>query len=332
MVATYELPVRVKLARACYGKSYFARIAGYGARLTLPHIEWRSSQVKGTDGSMGEDWNFEVLAPKIEHIAKSPRHDDWYYWGKVGEWRTNPPRFEGAWLGSVAFEFELDDERIERSPNAIEGWTPIGPALDAMFGEVPGWFERLLIWIGAVGSQDTLFDNPHVRPTTVGAGLAFRAIADDGPSRSAWPRMVNLWRTEAEPVTLGVFRRIVAATNQGRLPPDSHLFLRDARGDLKRDRYRKAVIDAGTAVELVLANWRVTHPASGRDRHGRRPTLGVYVDWTTATLPADTMTGLVHIRNDAIHQGITPTSEQAKRAVEIAIEIVRTYDPLSVVV
>jgi len=64
MVATYKLPVSFMLTRSCLGRSFFARIAGHRARMTLPRADWVAYDVKGTDGEMKVSHEFRVLAPR----------------------------------------------------------------------------------------------------------------------------------------------------------------------------------------------------------------------------------------------------------------------------
>lgn len=337
MVAIYKLPLSVKLARSCLGRSYFAHIAGMRTRMTLPCVEWVGYDVRTPDGETQVWHEFRVIPPAVDSLPEATTDDcefastDRSWWGSVREWRLNPPRFEGAWIRAVVFEFDIPDDKLDRRPLPSDNWIPDGSTVGSMFEGVDEWFQLLLVWIGAVGDQDTLFANPHVRPSATGQGLTMRAVTDGGSSVTAYPPgPYFLYSDFSEPVSLAAFKRIVAATNRGHRPPDSHQFLRDARGDLRRERYRKAVIDAGTGVEVVLAEWRRNHPAPGKDPHPPRPTLGVYVQHTTATLPTDTKVALVDVRNDAIHNGVTPTKEQAARAVEIAIDVVRRLDPLPV--
>ena len=76
--------------------------------------------------------------------------------------------------------------------------------------------------------------------------------------------------------------------------------------------HRRAVIDAGTAVELMLAdfNRRVTKVATPP-----RPTLGWYVGQSAIAkavgFPATTQQDLVDLRNDAVHHNKTPGPAEA---------------------
>lgn len=116
------------------------------------------------------------------------------------------------------------------------------------------------------------------------------------------------------------------------MPPDVYLYLREARGELRRSRPPKSVIDAGIAAEIALSEWNRAHPWSGpgKDPIHAKATLGDYVKHATADIPADAQAALVIPRNDAIHNGIKPTFAQARRALEVAEAIVGAALPLNV--
>jgi hypothetical protein len=50
--------------------------------------------------------------------------------------------------------------------------------------------------------------------------------------------------------------RILKKTGAGELPPEAHLFLRDARHARNIGRHRRSVLDSATAAELALAKLR----------------------------------------------------------------------------
>lgn len=321
MFARYDLPTSIKVTRGCLGKSYRAHIADHRMRLSFPG--WK----QGDDGWQRPE-GFMLVPPAVDLLPQSPRDRTRLgdgEWGRVTEWRIDPPRFSTAWLSSVMVEFEVRNELIARHEQSNGRWNPAGSDIDSLFEKVPEWFSLALIWIGAATDQDTLVENPIYRRKW-GDGLSIRALADDGPSGTTWPHRAELISSHPTPLTLAMLRRIIAMTNAGRVPHDAHLFLRDARGELTRARFRRAVIDAATAVEIVLAKRHVENPSPSLNHP--RPTLGVLVEDATVRLPPDTKLDLVDLRNDAIHRGITPNRQAAARALAIARQIVTRLEPL----
>jgi hypothetical protein len=76
-------------------------------------------------------------------------------------------------------------------------------------------------------------------------------------------RMAGEALTRTPPITLVAFGKETAASRSilrkslnagsiGIAVPDEHLLLRDARGAVRRQHYRRSVLDAATATELAL--------------------------------------------------------------------------------
>lgn len=315
VVAIYSLPLPVKISADCFEMSIGAVIAGRQVTLTTPLVRWT------------DEGRFAVHPPQVSDLPHQPDDDDDIFWGKISEWRIDPPQFSGGWLRAVAFTFDVDEEDIGRRPSGTR-WRPTGPVIDGLFDLVPVWSDLFLRWIGVVSDQDTFVDTPHVLPSVQGAGLSVRAVTLAGPSDSVWPTLSYLWRTEALAVPRTTFDDVVRATSRGETPPPAHLLVREARADMVRGNHRKAVIGAGSAVEMALRDWRQTHPPVGPDPLPARATLGVHVKHAARPLPPETQRDLVDVRNDAMHNGLTPTRAQAEEALRIAQDIVTDLQPL----
>lgn len=94
--------------------------------------------------------------------------------------------------------------------------------------------------------------------------------------------------------------------------------LASARMAARRGDCRRALIDAGTAVEGALTQL-LELPSD------HRKTLGCLVDDAENkgfTMPADTKTALVHPRNDAVHRGLSPSGKAPLRSLAVAEEII----------
>lgn len=320
--ARYDLPTSIRVTRGCLGKTFAARVADRRMRVSIPGWKQGDDAWRRPDG-------FAIIPPDVDLLPQSPNDRERLGdggWGRVTEWRTDPPRFRTAWVSCLMMEFVLRDGLIERRAQQSGRWDPTGPEIDTLFEEIPAWFDNALVWIGAATGQDTLIDYP-IHRRNWGEGLSLRALADDGPSGTTWPNRMEIQVSRPTPLTLAVLRRVIAMSSAARVPPDAHLFLRDARGELLRGRFRRSVIDAATSVELVLARLHSRHPFPGVNHP--RPTLGLLVDHATVALPSDTRVGLVDRRNDAIHRGAQMGRETASRAVEIARQIVTQLEPLT---
>lgn len=322
LAGTYVLPTPIGLLPGCFGKRYETRLWGRKVIMSLPSHEWDEGLNKPV-----------VVAPTVDGLPPSQGSgvvipgvpSEGFDWGQVDSWWTNSRRLPGAWLNTVALEFTLPDGDVEyyESTSGLGG--PTGSTVKSLFEEVDPWFERLLEWVGVAVDQDTDYRDPLKTSSVAGLGLTLRAISPDGRrSRARSANTVSVLGRSATLLSLDRFRRVVSQTNRGQCPSDSRLLLRDAYLDRRRGRLRKAVIDAGSATELVLGSWnRSNHiPVRGK------ATLGEHVANTTARIPGDSKVGLVKVRNDAIHHNVVPTMHQTQRALEIATEVLDLLEPL----
>jgi hypothetical protein len=322
LVGTYVLPTPIGLLPGCFGKRYATRLWGRRVVMSLPRLEWDELIDKPA-----------VIAPTIDDLPTSQGSGvaipgvppDAFDWGQVNHWWSNSRRLPGAWLNTVALEFTLPDGDIDYYQSTRGLGAPTGPMVQSLFKEVDPWFQRLLEWVGVAVDQDTDYRDPPKGSSVAGLGLTLRAIGPDGQRSSARSaNMIAVHGGSSTLLTLDKFRRVVSQTNRGQTPSDSRLLLRDAYLDLRRGRLRKAVIDAGSATELVLGSWNQANQLPVR----ARATLGEHVDKTTAPIPGDSRPGLVQIRNDAIHNNLVPTRAQAQRALEIAKAVLDLLEPL----
>jgi hypothetical protein len=135
-------------------------------------------------------------------------------------------------------------------------------------------------------------------------------------------------------------------TSQGASPPIEHFLVGTARVQLRLHQYRRAVVDAATAVELALTDFLNTNYASlppgiQRALSQNGLTLGGLVKNVPADrnlptsvtqvfnqFPPDVEAGLLDVRNAVVHRNQTLTFAEAARTVEIALNIVKLAKPL----
>lgn len=237
--------------------------------------------------------------------------------------------FDAAEVNAFALVAEVADDSVERQYVNSRRWQPSGPAVRSIFEEINGWADRLMVWAGTVANQHTYLEDSRGPARWDGEGLLVRAVTDEGVSPSdARPNSVTVGMRAFERINAETLEWILSKTSNGDTPALNRTFLRDAAGERRRGKNRKAVIDAGSAAELALSSWHRAHRPEGKDPLGVKPTLGRYVEHYAELLPPDTTSGLVDPRNDAIHRGIAPDHDVAGRALEIAAEIVEKVEPL----
>lgn len=325
-LATYELPASLKLTQGCFGKRYSVRIGNQSATMLLPEVTWLDDHpiVAAPRSRVGE--------PDLAARLGDRRIDDQFSadtWGSANSWYPARRFVEVLRVNMIALEFRLPAGQMTygETTSGRRG-APRGPFIDALLAGVDRWFEDLRMWVEVATDQDADPDHPLPRSHVVGGGLSILTEDNGVLSIPATARTITVLGDRGESLTLARFRQVLSLLRRGHRPPDAHLLMRDARSDLRRDRLRKAVVDAATAVEISLAdfNQRVT-----RVRTPPRPTLGWFVSQrriaAAARLPARTRTSLVDVRNDAIHHNVIPSASGARDAVSVAQSIVERLEP-----
>jgi len=326
-LATFRLPAPVKLTQDCFGRRYAVRIGNVPAIMALPEITWEESRPVVT--APGSRLCERDLVARLGEAGLS----DWekhHAWAVPASWYSNPRFIPGLWLNMVTLEMRLRADQVTYGENTMRPrGIPMGVPVDGLFENIDAWFERVRTWIEVATDQDVDPNYPLRRDRVTGHGLELMTIEGDLRSSVTSSRVTHVIGDSQEAMTRTRFRRLLAALRDGRQPPDAHLLMRDARSDLRRSRFRKAVIDAGGAVELCLAdfNRRVVGVTTGP-----KPTLGWFVNQKqisiTAHLPGHTYPTLVDVRNDAIHHNIVPTATVAGAALVVAQQIVDRLEPL----
>lgn len=325
VIAVYEMPTPLAVVKSCFGQRLPLRLAGNQFEMHLPTIKVSSGSAP------------EVLAPALQHLPSqrgsgitsgNAHGTTGFTWGSVASWKTDTGEPLNPWIHSVALTGMVAKECLSFG-KAVRGVGHMeGPFVEQVFQDIDPWFDALYRWVDVVVGQDTHHAEPMERISVPGQGLTIRAVLD-GANLSA-PRAASsatIIDTTAPPVNLTQIRGIVSAVNAGSSPSLARLILREGRIDLRRARYRKAVIDAGTASELALAQWCKTHAIKLPQSN---PTLGAYVQNSGAPIPKNSRADLVQVRNDAIHNSVFPTAEQAHAAISTALAILDALDPLTI--
>lgn len=329
VIAVYKLPASLQLSEGCFGKNLNISIAGMAGKATTPSIAWNK-----------EDKPY-IVAPKIdgelkryvEHYITNSKEaiEKWHYWGNVSSWHPKKHVASDVYASALLIRFKIDPTKVSYSEYTQGRGHPQGKEINALFKEIDGWFERLAFWVEAVVDQDMSHDHSLSSVRMPGNGLSVFTVEGDIISLPAHSNSIILRSRSSEKLKLPTLRKIIAHANNGVLPSDAHMLLKESRAARRRGQYRRAVIDAGSATEITLAdfNRRAAHVAP---RPGQLPTLGWYVRQRAiaarAGLPANTIADLVDIRNRAIHQNLLPTPDETKEALAIAEQIVNEIDPL----
>jgi hypothetical protein len=326
LVGVYRFPVPLGVTQGSLGKTFAVEIAGISGKATFPTLAWSDSEPRLVMPPLDDP-----LPRAIDHYT---RHEEpstrWTYWGFATKWHPGKRTVRSLGVWAVVLKFSVPRNEIAYSDYEHGLGAPAGEPVRALYTHIDDWFDRLRTWLEAAVDQDADPEQPLASVRTTGRGLIL-FTNEDAISLPSFPNHLTITAHEEELLTLPRFRKAAAQANAGNLPSDAHLLLRDGRAALRRRSYRRAAIDAGSAVEITLAafNNRVTKLKAKRGF----PTLGWYVYQPpiiggTGLARKVLLDQLVNVRNNAIHENVVPGHVEAARALELAKTVVEAFDPL----
>ena len=312
----YRLPATISVTPGCLGKQLAITISGVSGRATLPNARWDEERPV-------------LVAPEFDpSVARAFQHRidhepdpwvRWNFWGSVSSWNPGKRTLLSVHLGAILLRIQAPSVDVEYWESTYGRGQVKGPHVEGLYSGIDGWFDRLRAWIEAAVDQDVDPENSLPAVRTPGRGLMLATNEGGVVSFPSSAHGSNIYAFRHQAINLPRLRHAVKATNTGEMPSDAHFLLRDARAALRRGGFRRAVIDAGSAVELTLASFNRT---TTRVNTGGRATLGWYVDQpriaAAASLPANLKHDLVTVRNHAIHQNRVPSHHETLQALSLA--------------
>jgi len=137
------------------------------------------------------------------------------------------------------------------------------------------WFDDVRTWAEIVTGQD-LDSNHRVYDAELdGAGLTFIEPSHDGAVG------ITVTTPHVRPLRAQEWAFILGLVRDGKQPPLEEVLSRDARAAHRRGASRRAIIDAATALEIVLGRYVRSVadqlPATQQQRISERTALGGYI-------------------------------------------------------
>lgn len=185
---------------------------------------------------------------------------------------------------------------------------------DELFRWMESWYDVVRSWVEVHTAQDLDYLQPRWDAHVEGAGLATFDLDGDRVRLGGRVRLDNFWEVPASPAALG---QAFSKAGTGTYPPLEHVLLRDGRAAWHRGHYRRAVIDAASALESSLL--------SVADRRGLnaggKPLGGVVrileKKGALKSSGADRLRNqVINVRNRAIHGAADPGAEVSRVALE----------------
>jgi hypothetical protein len=219
-------------------------------------------------------------------------------------------------------------------------------SFEQLFAQIDAWFERVRLWVRILLNQDVDEDVEASRVSMAGRNLKVLTIDNGTVSLPRYANSVQINMLEVEALDEQCWRDVLDLASRGSSPPVEYSLASSARIQLRVHQYRRAVIDAASAVDVTLsdlfhANYTNLPPGLQTTLNQGRETLGWLVDMLTnaaglppaltgisARLPPDLKSGLVNVRNDVLHRNRTPTYEETARATTLAADLIKLVNPL----
>jgi hypothetical protein len=326
VLGVYELPAPIVVDQSVLGHEFPIRVMDLRGYVVMPTLVW--------EGDTPSVRNPEP--PGLPSWLRSVEGEAEPRWGRVESWNVGSRKINGATVNRVALHFTgVSGEAITYGTNTARRGHPQGEPVDSLLAAVPEWFGAVRTWVAALALQDTEADAPLASVSAPGLDLLVWTMDGGVSSTVTQDHTTHVLLRVAPTISHPMMRLIFQLANEARPVPDEHRLLISARAALRREQYRRAVLDAGTATELALT--RVVDDALAplperlRDAlTSQQRTLGPLVNLASKVvqLPVDINKGLVTPRNRAMHANETPARDIAFRAEQIAREVVALVEPL----
>lgn len=331
-----DCPDGLMVAPDCLGNAYLSAIGDVPVTILVPQPD--PAQVESGNPlpqliSPPKHYSYPSSQQPAAHLASDPMHD-WSSWGKIIA--ADREGWTVAALHRLAFRCDLT--RPANDPQQV---------CEAIDSAVDDWWETLAVWLDTYTELDLLgYHGPSLQAIRSSVGLRAHTGEKAGaPAREVTWRSPSIRRTIKVPPLVrvpdsAVFERCVHLAGIGSTPPQAWTYLREARSWLRADQPRRAVIDACTGAEIALAH-QVHQLLAGRtDRSIIDQLLGrcagiaqvatvVRQNGGTTVSRKAVEVDLAKARNEAAHAGKAPDGDTARRAVEVAGQIVERVWPLA---
>lgn len=295
----YALPVPIWLSQDALGKAYETGLGDLRFQLHLPVAEPLGPEAsKGRVGSRAPTIRGRELAELDAAIADAPNRIP-------------------AWTQRFAASIDPENEpAMALLRCVITDVTFAGTDADSsdltyrLARSINLWFDHLRTWVEVLTGQDL---NPYHRVYDAedhGRDLTFIEPKVIGSVSSRFTT------SHITPIGESAWTDSLRAVMDGRRPPLEYVLLRDAYASNLRGETRRAVLELGTATELVLSRYLLKlQQKDGLGRHQEldigRQTLGRFVDIVMdlevlSRYHNEGLRKFKSMRNDAAHRGQNP--------------------------
>jgi hypothetical protein len=326
-----RFPVACAFRNSVLGRHREVRIGSLTGAIHLPRPNLRE---------LGKPFS-ELLPPCVRDIAFAKRifnhgvSNDWeqLLWGKYFTYNLKDPANTAvASVRFVALTFRV------RQPT---GTRALSEVFEECLQYMPDWCARLTTWIEVLTKDD--LDAAHPLPAALHpdpwTSAAWITSSRRKPRYDYFNAPLHSFGSDGRyAVTTELWSSALRGANTMSIPPEEYLLLRDARAAQWRDHGRRAVLDAATAVEIIIgpvlrAQLLKSHSGPETDtllkrewRFSDRKKLMIkHGMW----LPPNLQEQVMNLRNDVIHANAVINKSQAATAIELVGQLASHYAPLA---
>lgn len=319
--ALLEFPHSVTVDTRALGKSLPIRIGRRNGRIYLPKMEMLSDE--------GQVW---VERP---HHWSSTRWEEMFRsYDQMGFGFHLREPWGMGWVSNLKTrEGEAHIFRSIISVSALRPTQTVALELSrSLTQSIEQWIRDLFDWIEVISKQDLNFEHPlDLYPGSrriLDSTWFFRR--NGSVSHHIGDQPIVFRDAPGSPLSFRAWKAAIQFANSAQKVSTPLLILRDARGYLGRNDYRRSVIDSALVVETVLVpmfleRLRKSVNANFAQKSQKQfQTMGRYLPLLEAmgvALPADMTDKMVKVRNRAVHEGHVPSRSEAEAALEIAEKI-----------
>lgn len=302
VTAVYELPVPVWISCGALGQKIPSGIGDLRFDVAMPRDEQPSGAAPLAEGiSLPEQQAGEILAWTTRYAGFIPKEME--------------PATALRRIAITAVQAPVDQDNEWRGP-------------DQQLAElVAYWFDQVRTWAEVCTGQDLDPNHRVYTATHLGVGLTFLASPQDGSLG------FQLTTPRIQPVSAEDWREILGYVRDGVQPPLELVLHRDARAMMGRGFYRRAVIDAATAAEIVLVRCLKQQSASLSEKQRKslpKATLGTVIDYAenaglVFAVPFAGLRELNRLRIAAVHLAEEPSHSETSTLLEISNRIISAH-------
>jgi hypothetical protein len=327
MIAVYRLPFPIGLTGQCDGIAVATKLGGITGRVVLPRLEWK------------DDYVF-VEPPRVRGLSsrmvQTAERDELGGWGQIHAYERKTRAVTWSAEMIVLCFSQIPTRKFSYGAYIQGRGAPEGKPVDALFDAINGWSRSLADWVEVFKDQDCGRVGTLTSVTARGQGLS--VWTREGSIDSGVPALshhITFVSRDREMVDPAAWRRILRMVEGGTRIPDEHRLVADARAWLRRNEYRRAVIDAGTVAELALTRLMdnaiepVPKPIRKRLSAEHRP-LGRLIELVghSTGVPMTDLRALVQVRNQAVHANASAERREAAGVVATAGVLAELVQPL----